>query len=204
MDRGTSTLIAGFAAALALPLLKFTVLEPEPIWLSGAIALGIFFGIKLLLRPPARIGLKTDAMLEAQSETVRELIADGSAALARMKRIAPQVKDPAMRGSVQRLATTADAILGRVRSDPARAMIVRRFLTFYLPNAASIAEGWHTLEGNANPSPQRVSQTRDVMQALNEAFAQFATDADAPELQELDLNLKVVKDALKADLEKSP
>ena len=38
-------------------------------------------------------------------------------------------------------------------------MAVRRLLTFYLPNAASLAEGWVTLEGSAVPSPERMAQT---------------------------------------------
>ena len=82
-------------------------------------------------------------------------------------------------------------------------MAVRRFLTFYLPNAAGITEGWQTLERNANPAAERVAQTREVMKALGDAFQKFASQADTPELEELDLNLKVVKDALKSDLEKT-
>ena len=45
--------------------------------------------------------------------------------------------------------------------------------------------------------------TRIWQRPWNIAFKKFASDADAPELQELDLNLKVVKDSLKADLEKA-
>jgi 5-bromo-4-chloroindolyl phosphate hydrolysis protein len=200
MERGTSTLFAGVAAAAALPVCA--LLLGLPLWLSAAVAGGIFIGLKLALRPSG-FGLDIGALQEAQSETVRGLIADGSAALDRLRRTVPAIKDQSMHGAVQTLAGTADKILARVSADPTRAMGVRRFLTFYLPNAASIAEGWRTLESNANPAPERMAQTRDVITALNDAFHRFESEADAPELQELDLNLKVVKDSLKSDLEKT-
>ena len=76
-------------------------------------------------------------------------------------------------------------------------------LTFYLPNAASLAEGWRTLETRSSPSPERIAQTRETMQALGDAFGKFADQAVAPQLQALDLDLKVLNDALKADLEKT-
>jgi len=200
MERGTSIFVAGLAAAVALPVCVFAL--GLPLWLGVAIAAGVFFGLTLALRSSG-FGLNVDALEEAQSDTTRGLITDGGAALDRLKRTVPAIQDASMRKSVQGLCGTADKILANIRTDPVRVMAVRRFLTFYLPNAASIAEGWQTLERNASLSPERVAQTRDVMGALGDAFKKFASDADAPELQELDLNLKVVKDSLKADLEKA-
>jgi hypothetical protein len=87
-----------------------------------------------------------------------------------------------------------------VRENPDRAMAVRRLLTFYLPNAASVAEGWRTLESRTSASAtERMTQARDVMKSLTAAFDQYADAVAEPELQSLDLDLKILKDALKAD-----
>lgn len=200
MERGSSILVGGLAAAVALPVCVFAL--GLPLWLGLGISAGVYFGLTLALRPSG-FGLNMDALQEAQSDTTRGLISDGSDALARLKRTVPAIKDASMKSAVQGLGATADKILANIKTDPVRVMAVRRFLTFYLPNAASIAEGWQTLERNGSLSTERVAQTRDVMSALGDAFKKFASDADAPELQELDLNLKVVKDSLKADLEKA-
>ncbi|HKD21527.1 MAG TPA: 5-bromo-4-chloroindolyl phosphate hydrolysis family protein [Rhizomicrobium sp.] len=199
MESGTSTLIAGAVAAGVLPLcaLYFEL----PAWLAAIVAAGTFIGLRLALRPSG-FGLQLDAMQEARSDTVRELISDGTAALDRLNHAIPAIRDQSMHTASQALATRAQKILARLNNDPDRAMAVRRFLMFYLPNAAAIAEGWTTLERNASPSPERVAQARDVMAALGDAFSKFENDADAPELEQLDLSLKVVKDALKSDLEK--
>jgi hypothetical protein len=200
MERGTSTLIGGAAAAIALPVC--VLILGLPLWFGGLIALAIFAGLNLALRSQG-FGLKLDDMSEAQSETVRALVDEAGMALTRMRGTARLIKDAPMRALVSSLANTAAGILDHVRDAPVRAMAVRRFLTFYLPNAAAVAEGWQTLEGNSNPSSERMIQTREVMSALKDAFAKFENDADAPELSELDLNLKVIKASLKADLEKT-
>ncbi|HWW24753.1 MAG TPA: hypothetical protein VNZ85_02535 [Caulobacter sp.] len=49
-----------------------------------------------------------------------------------------------------------------------------------------------------------MTQTREVMGGLSQAFAKYADDVAEPELQTLDLDLRVLKDALKADLSNTP
>jgi len=80
---------------------------------------------------------------------------------------------------------------------------VRRLLSFYLPNAASLAEGWRALETRITPSDDRMNQTRETVKALGDAFDRFADQASEPQLKTLDLDLKVLNDALKSDLERS-
>lgn len=200
MGDGTSTFAAGLGAAIVLPLAVLVL--GFPLWMGAVIAASVFAGLALTLRSRG-FGLKLDDMAEAQNETVRGLIDEGGEALARLTASAKTIKDAGMRATVAALAKTASGILDHIKDQPSRAMAVRRFLTFYLPNAAAISQGWVTLEGNAVPSAQRMAQTREVMAALQDAFLKFENQADAPELAELDLNLKVVKDSLKADLEKN-
>lgn len=201
MGEGNSTFVAGLASAVVLPLAVLVL--GFPLWLGAAITASVFLGLILALKSRG-FGLKLDNMAEARAETVRGLIDDGKAALGRLTATAKAIKDTGVRDMVQSLVKTANGIITHVEEQPDRAMAVRRFLTFYLPNAAAIAQGWQTLEGNTDPSKERMAQTREVLAALKDAFVKFETLADAPELQELDLNLKVVKDSLKADLEKTP
>lgn len=200
MRGGTAILAAGAAAALAIPLLALGL--QLPFWLAGMIGLMVFGGVWFLAQPQGvGAGLSDDAVLDAQSETARGLMSDGEQALARLRASLKAIRDDTMRQTVTGLVDLGDRVVKQVRADPSRAMSARRLLTFYMPNAASLAEGWTALEGRPNASPERMAQTRQTMTALNDAFVKYADDVSAPQLQALDLDLKVLNDALKADLE---
>src|SRR5215472_2085937 len=111
MGRGTSTLIAGTAGAVVLPVLALGL--ALPLWLSAVVAVGVFGGLQLALRPGGT-GLDQGAYLEAQTDTMRGLIADGTDALNRLRTIAPKIKDQAMQAAVQNLSTMAAKVLARV------------------------------------------------------------------------------------------
>ena len=204
MSRGTAILIAAIAAALVLPLATLGL--RLPLWVGAPIAAGVFFGAWLVLRSisTAPDGFDADAVNDARSETSRMLLNTASAPLARLEAAAKAITDPAMRAQVRSLADTGQKVVQGVKADPDRAMAVRRLLTFYLPNAASLAEGWRALETRAQPSDERMKQTRETMQSLNQAFSQFADNLVEPQLQTLDVDLKVLKDALQADLSQAP
>jgi len=194
--------MAGVAGALALPALALGV--HAPLWLAALVSLAVFGGVWFIAsaaRPGATAG-EEDA-IEARSEVTRALLTDALGALDRLDRAQKRITDPIMKKLVADLESIGERVLKDVRANPDRAMKVRRLLTFYLPNAAGIAEGWQTLETRALPSPERVKQTREVMQGLSEVFRRFADDAAQGELQSLDLDLKVVKDAMSSDLEKT-
>jgi hypothetical protein len=200
MGRGNAVLVAGIAAAVVLPLLAIGI--NLPLLFSGVISLGVFAGLWFLLRSGGAAP-EVEDLLAAQSDTARGLIADGAAALEQLRRLAPATRDRAMRDEIQALVKTSQAVIEDIRENPDRAMAVRRLFTFYLPNAVAVTEGWQILERHAKPSEARVQQTRDTMRALNDAFVKYAQDADASEIQDLDTTLKLLKDSLKSDMEKS-
>ena len=201
LGRGTAILLAAMAAAVVLP--AGAIALHLPLWLDLGLSGGAFAGGYLLLRSGKQAALDEEALSEAQNQTARGLIPDASAALERLKRALGQIKDPGVRGQIDGLVRTGQKVVGDVRVNPSRAMAVRRLLTFYLPNAASIAEGWVALESKATPSPERMAQTGQTLRSLNEAFAKFSDELVEPQMQTLDVDLKVVNDALKADLEKT-
>lgn len=202
MGRDTTMLIMGVAAAVVLPILVLGL--KLPFWLCGIIAAAVLIGLWYMLREHGPGGIDMDKVFEARAQTTGGLVGDADVSLNRLKKVAGLIQDAQMRGDVQSLCATTDSVLADVRDNPDRVMAIRRLFTFYLPNAVSVAEGWQTLERHADPSSDRVQQTRETMHSLNEAFKKYAQDADAPDIQELDTTLKVLKDSLKSDLEKTP
>jgi hypothetical protein len=204
MSSGTAALLAGGVAAAIPPVLVLGF--DQPIWLGLGAAAGAFGALWGLARAgrsrPRGRGVDADAIAGARADTARDLLSEGQAALERLRTTARSVRDELMREEIKLLAMKAERVMREIRDHPDRVMAVRRLLSFYLPNAASVAEGWKALELKHTPAPEIELQTRETMAQLNDAFGQFADQAHQPQLQTLDLDLKVLRDAMKADLER--
>ena len=204
LSSGTAALVAGAVAAVIPPVLVLGL--DQSIWLGLGAAGGAFGAILGVLGAwrarPESARLEPGAITGARAETARTLISDGRAALERLRLSARSIGDELMREEIKLLGMKADKVMREVQGDPGKVLAVRRLLTFYLPNAASVAEGWRALEHKQDPSSERVTQTRETMAALNDAFTQFADELHEPQMQTLDLDLKVLNDALKADLQR--
>ena len=202
LTSGGAATIAGVVAALIPPPLVLA--GGIPAFLAVMIAFAVFVALFLLLKPKARRApgrLDEGAISDHRRGTAGDLLREGEAALERLRAAPRRIHDQLMREEIRLLTMKADRVMREVRNDPDKVMAVRRLLTFYLPNAASVAEGWRALENKSEPSPERVRETRQTMAQLNDAFTRFADDLHEPQLQTLDLDLKVLNDALRQDLD---
>ena len=77
---------------------------------------------------------------------------------------------------------------------------MRRFLTYYLPRAAEVADGFATLEGNRVPNAARLGEVGSVIVKLEEAFVHYADSLTDAELGTLDTDLRLIRASLKEDL----
>jgi hypothetical protein len=200
LNSGAAAVLAGAVAAVTPPLLVLGFDQPIGLGLGLGFGLGgALFGLLGLGRSAGEP--RGEALPEARASTARALVAEGQAAVDQLRRTSRLVRDELMREEIKLLAMKADRVIRAAREDPACVMQVRRLFTFYLPNAASVAEGWRALETKHEPEPALEAQTRETMASLNDAFSRFADEMHEPRMQTLDLDLKVLNSALKQDLE---
>ena len=200
LGSGQAAVLAATVTALIPPVLVLGFDQP------AGLALGLAFGVGGALFGVLGLGRRGGGRGPAQdgrAETARELIAEGQAALERLRRTGRAVRDELMREEIKLLAMKAERVIREAQADPSCAMQVRRLFTFYLPNAASVAEGWRVLENKPQPEPVLSAQTRETVANLNDAFSRFAEEMHEPKLQTLDLDLRVLNNALKQDLEET-
>ena len=200
LGSGAAAILAGTVAALVPPVLVLGFDQPAGLGLGlGFGVAGALFGLLGMGRRTPREG----AVSDGRADTARELVAEGQAALERLRRTGRAIRDELMREEIKLLTMKADRVIREAQADPDCAMQVRRLFTFYLPNAASVAEGWRVLENKPEPEPELSTQARETVAALNDAFTRFAEEMHEPKLQTLDLDLKVLNNALKDDLEET-
>lgn len=195
MKGGLNMLIAGGIAAALLPALAIGL--SLPFIVAGAIAALAFAGLMLLLAPRDRFAGKVlQGFSAARLDLVRELLETAEPHAARLDAAARAIPEKALAARFSHLAEAARAIFLRLEAEPGRLDAVQRFLTYYLPAAANVAEGAAALFEQARPDAERLTEVRQAADRLDAAFATYADNLVLADLSRLDLDLKLLGQAL--------
>ena len=110
------------------------------------------------------------------------------------------IRTPKVAERVRHMARISREIFAGVEEDPLRVDRVRRFLTYYLPRAADLAEAYALLEKSGTRDTKRLAATGDLIDRLDTAFSHYATNLQEADLGNLDIELKLLKSSLDEDL----
>ena len=203
MNEGRNWLAAGLVAAIMMPVLVFAT--KLPFVLAIAAACGTFAGLTFLLSPRKLFeGINVSKIARGQLDVVRKVLEDAMPALSRLEKAGSTIRSPKIRETVARLSKTARTILDGLEQNPERLSSVQRFLTYYLPSSAELAESYAVLEQQRAPEPARIKQTEAVIGKLDEAFSHFADSLLESDLSNLDVELRLIDAAVKEDIRSAP
>src|SRR5262249_32901421 len=142
--------LAGLAGGLFAPIATFGF--GLPLWASIPGSILIFFGVRLALTPRRLFeGFDFGEADRASLDLARELLSDAQAQLERLGAVARETRTAAVRGKLDHLQAIAARVIAEVEQKPRRVNNVRRLLTYYLPAAARLADGYHVLENSHAP-----------------------------------------------------
>ncbi len=199
MGGGGNHIVAGAVAALVLPLGVFVLNLP---FLAVVLVAAVLYAGVALVLAPRRVAdrIRAGQVGRAQAELVASLIEEGEATVARLKEAARALRATSTGRTVGHLAETAQAILDRLAAEPDKLAAVRRFLTYYLPRSAEIAEGLGVVEQQRATDPKRQAEIEGILGKLDQAFGFYADSLSQAELDMLDVELKLMSRALAEDL----
>jgi len=196
---GLNWLAGGAAAAILVPVLA---LGPGlPFWIAciaSALAGG---GLVILLAPTTRFkALDASGVARGKIAFARELLTEADPFISRLEAAAKAIRAKTAVDRVRHLASVARGIFEAVEKDPLRIDRVRRFLTYYLPRAAEMAEAYQSLERDHGAEAARFEATREIIDRLDVAFTDYAANLRDADLDKLDIELKLLKRSLDEDL----
>ncbi|NLS16064.1 5-bromo-4-chloroindolyl phosphate hydrolase [Rhizobium sp. P40RR-XXII] len=192
-------IVAGLAAAIVVPLLSF--FAGMPIWIAALIGLLVFVGLIFVLAPTRLFeGLDAKAIGRGRLDFARDLLSAATPAAQRLEASAGQIasKEPAER--VRHLADIAADVFAKVEANPESAGTVRRFLSYYLPRAAEVAEGFAVIEAKRQPDAARLQEVGLVLTKLEDAFVHYSDSLLEDRLDTLDTELRLIQASLKEDI----
>lgn len=199
MPSGLGWIAGGAAAAALLPSLAIGL--AMPFWIALAISAVAGGGIVVALAPKKRFAeLEVSGMTRGRIEFANELLTEAEPLAERMEEAAAAIRTRAVADRVRHLVRIARDIFAGIERDPMRLDRVRRFLTYYLPRAAEIAEAYGALEKGAAPDTARLAATADMIDRLDGAFTRYAANLQDADLDKLDIELKLLKSSLDEDI----
>ncbi|MEW6639770.1 MAG: 5-bromo-4-chloroindolyl phosphate hydrolysis family protein [Pseudomonadota bacterium] len=199
LPSGTNWIVGGAVAAVLLPVLA--VGAAMPFWIAVLISALAGCGIVAVVAPRALFArLDASGAARGKIEFARELLIEAEPLTTRMEEAAASIRTPKIAAHVRHLVTIARDIFTAIEKDPLRVDRVRRFLTYYLPRAAEIAEAYDRLERSTVPDAARIAATSELIDRLDIAFTRYAAGLQDADLDKLDIELKLLKGALDDDL----
>ena len=196
---GTNWIVGGGAAAILLPLLVIGV--GMPFWIAGLISVAAGGGLLVALSPRKLFeGLDATGAARGKIELARELLTDAEPLAVRLEVAVSSIGTPKVVERVRHMARISREIFAGVEDDPLRVDRVRRFLTYYLPRAADLAEAYALLEKSSGHAASRIATTGELIERLDAAFTHYAANLQEADLGNLDIELKLLKSSLDEDL----
>jgi 5-bromo-4-chloroindolyl phosphate hydrolysis protein len=172
-----------------------------PFWLACVIGITAGSGIGVLMTPRSAFPrLDASGMARGKIAFVRELLTDAMPLPPRLDAAAKTIRNRTIADRARHLASVARSIVAALEKDPLRVERVRRFLTYYLPRAAEIAEAYAALEQSAPPDAARLASTGELIDRLDAAFTRYSQNLRDADLDKLDVELKLLKSSLDEDL----
>ena len=196
---GLNWIAGGAAAAILLPLLAIGA--GMPFWIAGVISVLAGGGVVAMLAPRKMFAqLDASGAERGKIEFARELLTEAEPLAERMDEAATLIQAKKVAERVRHLVKIARDIFAAIERDPLRIDRVRRFLTYYLPRAAEIAEAYGALERSAAPDTERLKSTGELIDRLDTAFTRYAANLQDADLDKLDIELKLLKSSLDEDI----
>jgi 5-bromo-4-chloroindolyl phosphate hydrolysis protein len=169
--------------------------------LRAGVRCGSAGGLVLLLAPGTPFkALDASGVAKGKIAFARELLTAADPSVQRLESAAKAIRAKTAAERVRHLASVARGIFEAIEKDPLRIDRVRRFLTYYLPRAAEMAEAYQSLEGGPRAEAARLTATGEIIDRLDAAFTEYAANLHLAELDKLDIELKLLKRSLDEDL----
>ncbi|MBR1251410.1 5-bromo-4-chloroindolyl phosphate hydrolysis family protein [Bradyrhizobium sp. AUGA SZCCT0169] len=189
----------GAAAAVLLPVLAIGA--GMPFWVACIVSLAAGGGLVTAFSPRKPFErLDASGAARGRIEFARELLTDAEPLAVRLEVAVSSIGTPEVADRVRHLARVSREIFAGVEDDPLRVDLVRRFLTYYLPRAAELAEAYALLEKGGMRDLVRITTTAELIDRLDVAFTQYARNLQSADLGNLDIELKLLKSSLDDDL----
>lgn len=152
---------------------------------------------------PAQIAAPTinaEGLNSARLDTVRTVLEHAAEQLREAQAAGVGLTDPDVRALLERLAATGQQIIDRVAERPELLPRAQRVLTYHVERAGYLAETLAAMLASSAAQPSQIEAAKHVLARMDNLFERTALELAAGDAREMDLELKLIAQALDEDL----
>lgn len=179
-------LIAGGAAGVLLRWLTARHLQPAA-----------------LPKPQATIAapaVNAEGLHDSRLETVRTVLEHAAEHLREAQAAAASLTDPDAKALLDRLAATGQQIIQRVAARPELLPRAQRVLTYHVERASYVAETLAAMLRSSAAKPAQIEAAKHVLARMDNLFERTALELSTGDAREMDLEMRLIDQALDEDL----
>ena len=171
---------------------------PGLIAVAAVSAAGWFVGTKLF---PGRT-IAVEERIETGHASLDRDIADGRARLEKLREANAAIPHPGITKNLDRMTKAGDQIFRELGRNPAKATMVRRFMSYYLPTSEKLMDQYRQLMDapikgeNIHSAMTRIESSLDV---VANAFDKCADNLFKDDEMDIDAEIKVMNTMLTGD-----
>lgn len=175
---------------------------------GGAAGAGLRWLAARQLRPPGlprpvkviAPALNAEGLNEARAETVRAILDHAAEQLRLAQAATANLGDSEIQGLLARLSSTGQLIIDRVAERPELLPRAQRVLTYHVERAVYLAETLAAMLASKAAEPQQIASAKHVLARMDNLFERTALELTAGDAKEMDLELRLIDQALDEDL----
>lgn len=149
-----------------------------------------------VIAPP----LNAQNLNDARAETVRAILDHAAEQLREAQAAAANLPDAEAQDLFARLARTGQQIIDRIAERPDLLPRAQRVLTYHVERAVYLAETLSAVLASKAADPQQIMSAKHVLARMDNLFERTALELTAGDPKEMDLELRLIDQALDEDL----
>jgi 5-bromo-4-chloroindolyl phosphate hydrolysis protein len=180
---------------ITLLILQWTLI------IAALLSVGFYAGLSFLLTPVSKIaGINIEHI--KNNEEIMTLLEEGEKDLASIKTSIEKSKDPQIRTGAQIVYREGDKIIEYIKKNPAKAVMARRFFTYYLDRADEILKKYHNLL-SAGIETDRLStlkgKTLSALGAISRGMVLQFSKLISSEVIDIEADIKLLESTVKME-----
>jgi hypothetical protein len=187
---------------IAIPVFVFAfIMLKWSLVVAALLSIGVYTGLGFLLTPVLKVGGVNIEHMRNSGE-ILALLEEGERDLSSIKTMMAKSKDPEITAKAQDVYREGGKIIEYIKKNPAKAVMARRFFTYYLDKAEEILKKYHALMSTGIETDKLKSlkeKTVSVLESIVKGMVSQFSKLISSEVIDIEADIKLLESTIRME-----